>query len=301
MRRRRQRKDDKRTLEAHRASNRRTSTSPTLTLTSTLQSVHHLEFPVDCPRLDFPEHNSSPIQPVHQHDRRGEHTVAEELNLRTNEDTVNNILQPSSAVASVQLCPHDILPYERAQRLAKFMGCRMRSRPHPALLSDRNGDHSAGPYRSCKPVPGLPNLIRGEIHYHDFTPEFVNLKGLFVTSTWVINLHNLRELDNDKRGFQDLFAQSRIELCAHQKLVDPWAFGEICQIVVSSKDGAQASAQREGGEKPSPSNLTCKQCATKIKIYDRGFSIDVQAVRYLGEPKSEMDPLWLAQCRPTKE
>ncbi len=308
-RRRRQRKDDERTLEAHNASNRTTSTSPTLPLTSTLPSVHQespaqsqvsLEFPVDYPRRNLPEHNSRSTQPVHQHNRSGEHTVAEELNPGTNEATMSNILQPSSAIASVQLCPHDTLPFERAQRLADFIGFRIRSRPHPALLSDRNGDHSAGPHRLCKPVPGFPNLIRGDIQYHAFTPEFFNLKGLVVASTWVINLRYLKELDNNKRCFQDLLSQSRIELCAHQKLVDPWAFGEICQIVVTSKDGAQASARREGEETPSPSNLTCKQCATKIKIYDRGFSIDIQAVRYLGKGTSEMDPLWLAQCRPTK-
>ena len=309
LHRRRQRQDDERTLESQNATNRTASTSPTLPFTSPLPSVVHqenlvqyeasLEFPVDYLHRNFPEHDSSSVLPVHQYNRSGEHTVAEELYPRTHEATVSNILQPSSVVVSVQLCPHDTLPFERARRLADFIGCGRRSQSHPALLSDHNGEHSAGPYRLCKPVPGFPDLIRGEIQYHVLAPEFFNVKGLFVASTWVIDLRHLKELENDKEGFQDLLSQSRIELCAHQKLVDPWAFGEIYQIAISSKGEAQPSARHGGEERPSPPNLTCKQCATKIKIYDRGFSIDVQVVRYLGKGKSETDPLWLAQCKPT--
>ena len=309
LHRRRQRQDDEQTLESHNAINRTFSTSPTLPSTPPLPSVVHqenlvqyqpsLEFPIDYLRRNFPEHDPGSVQPDHQHDSSGGHTVTEELEPRTNEAPVSNILQ-SSSVASVQLCPHDTLPFERARRLADFIGCGRRSRSHPALLSDRNGGHSAGPHRLCKPVPGFPNLIRGNIQYHDFTPEFFNLKGLFVVSTWVINLRHLKELEKNKEGFQDLLSQSRIELCAHQKLVDPWAFGQICQIAVSSRDEAQPSARCGEEERSTSSNLLCEQCPTKIKIYDCGFSIDVQVVRYLGKGKSETDPLWLAQCKATR-
>ena len=210
---------------------------------------------------------------------------------------MSTTLQPSSVIASVQLCPHDTLAFERAKRLADFMGGGRRSQSHPALLSDRNGDHSTGPYRLCKPVPGFPNLIRGDIEYHVFTPEFFNLKGLFVISTWVINIRHLKEIGTNKEDFQDLLSRSRIELCAHQKLADPWAFREIYQMANSSNGETQPSARSGGEERLAPSNLTCKQCLTKIKIYDRRNSIDVQAVRYLGKGKSEADPQWLAQCR----
>ena len=305
------RQDDEQTLESHNTSKRTTSAPPSLPSTPPLPSAIHqenlvqyeasLEFPCDYLRRSFPEHNLRAVEPVHQHNGCGEHTVADELYPRTHEATVGNIPQPSSYMAGVQLCPHDTLVFERAQRLTDFMGGGRRSQSHPALLSDRNGDHSAGPYRLCKPVPEFPNLIRGDIQYHIFRPEFHNLKGLFVTSTWVINLPHLKELENNKEGFQDLLAQSRIELCAHQKLTDPWAFGEICHIAIPSKDEAQIAARCGEEERCSPSNLTCDQCSTKIKVYDRGFSIDIQAVRYLGKGKSEMDPMWLAQCRPPME
>ena len=306
LHRRRQLQDDERTLESHNALNRTASGSPTLPSQPPLPSAIHqenlvqyqpsLEFPSDYLERYFPEHDS---RAVHQHNRLREHTVAEELYRRTHEATVSNTLQPSSFIASVQLCPHDTLAFERAKRLADFIGGGRRSQSHPALLSDRNGDHSAGPYRLCKPVPGFPKLIRGDIQYHVFTPEFFNLKGLFVTSTWVINLRHLKELEINMEDFRDLLSQSRIELCAHQKLVDPWAFGEIYQMANSSKGEAQPSARFGEEERLTPSNLTCEQCHTKIKIYDRGYSIDTQAVRYLGKGKSETDPLWLAQCKPT--
>ncbi|KAK0516487.1 hypothetical protein JMJ35_001090 [Cladonia borealis] len=309
LHRRRQLQDDERTLESHNAINRTASGSPTLPSHPPPPSAIHqenlvqyqpsLEFPSDYLQRCFPEHNSRAVEPVHQHNRFREHTVAEELYRRTHEATVSHTLQPSSVIASVQLCPHDTLAFERAQRLADFIGGGRRSHSHPALLSDRNGDHSAGPYRLCKPVPGFPNLIRGDIQYHVFTPEFFNLKGLFVISTWVINLRHLKELEINKEDFRDLLSQSRIELCAHQKLADPWAFGEIYQMASSSKGEAQPSARFGEEERPTPSNLTCERCHTKIKILDRGYSIDVQAVRYLGKGKSETDPLWLAQCKPT--
>lgn len=301
LHRRRQSQNDERTLESHNTCNRTVSGSPILPSTPPLPSAIHqenlvqyeasLEFPSDYLQRSFPEHNSGAVEPVHQHNRSGEHTVAEELYPRTREATIR---------ARVQLCPHDSLAFERVGRVVDFMGGGRRSRSHPALLSDRNGDHSAGPYRHCKPVPEFPNLIRGDIQYHVFRPEFFNLRGLFVVSTWVVNLSHIKVLENNKEGLQDLLSQSRIELCAHQKLADPWAFGEICKIAASSTDKAQPSA-RHGEEERPTSNLNCKQCSTKIRIFDRGCLIDVQVVRYLGKGKSETDPEWLAQCDPTRE
>lgn len=311
MRRRRQRKDDDQTLNARNASNRTASTSVAPPFNSTLpsavphgslaQSQASTVSPVDYPRRNFTEHNSTSVKHVHWQDHSGDHTVAEEPNSRTNEDTVSNILQPSSVIASVRLCPHDTLRFERARRLVDFIGCGRRSRSHPALLSDHNGDHSAAPYRLCKPVPGFPNLIRGDIQYHNSTQEYFYLRGLFVASTWVINLLDLEELENNKKRLYDLLSQSRIELCAHQKLVDSWSFGEICKIAFPSEHEAQSSARCVEEERWRGSKLMCGRCATTIKIYDRGFSIDIKVVRYLGKLKSEMDPLWWTQCRPPRE
>ena len=308
MRRQRQQKDDQRTLSAHNASNRTPSTSATLPFNSTLPSVFphqrpaqsqaSIEVPVDFPSHNFTKHNSRSVKHVHWHDGSGDHAVAKELDPRTNEATGSNTIQPSSLIASVQLCPHDTLRFERARRLADFIGRGTRPRSHPALLSGRNGDHSAGPYRLCMPVPGFPNLIRGDIQFHSSSSEYSHLRGLFVASTWVINLLDLEELYYNKKGFRDLLSQSRIELCPHQRLVDPGAFGEICKIAFPSKHGAQSSAQCGGEERPRGSKLKCGRCATTIKIHDRGFSIEIKVVRYLGKVKTEMDQLWWTQCRP---
>ena len=304
------RQDDEQTLGSHNASNRTVSAPPSLPATPPLPSAIHqenlvqyeasIEFPGDYLQRSFPEHDLRAVEPVHQHNRSREHTVAGEPYPRAHEATVSNNFQPSSITAGVQLCPHDTLVFERAQRLTGYIGCGRRSQSHPALMSDRNGDHSAGRNRLCKPVPEFPDLIRGDIQYYVFRPEFFNLKGLFVVSTWVINLSHIKGLDDNKEGLQDLLSQSRIELCAHQKLADSWALGKICQIAVSSEDKVQPSA-RNGDEERPTLNLTCERCSTKIKICDRGFSIEVQVVRYLGKGKSETDPQWLAQCRPMME
>ena len=310
MRRRRQQKDDKRTLKAHNASNRTHSTSATLPFSSTLPSVvpHErpaqsqasIEVPVNYPGSNFARHNSKSAKHVHWHNGSGDHTVATELDARTNEATVSSSIQPSSLIAGVQLCPHDTLRFERARRLADFIGRGTRPRSHPALLSGRNGDHSAGLHRLCKPVPGSPNLIRGDIQFHSSSPEYFYLRGLFVASTWVINLLDLEEPEYNKKGFHDLLSQSKIELCPHQRLVDPGAFGEICKIAFPSKHRAQSSARCGGEERPRGSKLKCGQCATTIRIHDREFSIEIKVVRYLGKVKTEMDQLWWTQCRPTK-
>ena len=332
MRRRRQQKDDKRTLNPYNVSNRTASTSAALPFNSTLpstnphekpaQSQASIESPVDYPRCNFTEpdpksvkhvhwHNYSgdtvakgfapkSVKHVHWHNGSGGYTAAKELDPRTNEATVSNTIQPSSVIASVQLCPHDTLRFERARRLADFIGRGSRPRSHPALLFGRNGDHSAGPQRLCKPVPGSPNLIRGDIQYHSSSPEYSYLRGLFVASTWVINLLDLEELEYNKKGFHDLLSQSRIELCPHQRLVDPGAFGEICKIAFPSKYGVQSSARCGEEERPRGSKLKCGRCATTIRIHDREFSIEIKVVRYLGKVKTEMDQLWWTQCTPTK-
>ena len=129
----------------------------------------------------------------------------------------------------------------------------------------------------------------------------MHLRGLFVASTWVINLLDLEEPKYNKMGFYDLLSRSRIDMCAHEKLTDPWAFGEICKIASSSKQAARPSAGCGGEVRPRCSKLKCGQCATTTKIYDREFSIEIEVVRYLGEIKSEMDQLWRTQCRATKE
>ena len=310
MRRRRQRKDVERTLNALNASNRTASTSATLPFDSTLPSVlpHEsrvksqtsIEIPFDYPRLNCTKRNSTSVKHVHWHDYSRDHTAAEELDPRTNEAIGSTTIQPSPVIASVQLCPHDTLRFERARQLADFLGGGNRLRSYPALLSGRDGDHSAGSHRLCKPVPGSPNLIRGDIQYHSSSPEYSYLRGLFVVSTWVINLLDLEELDYNKKGFYDLLSQSRIEMCAHEKIIDPWAFGEICKIASSSKHGAQPSARWGGKERPCGSRLKCGRCATTIRILDREFSIEIKVVRYLGKVKSEMDQLWWTQCRATK-
>ena len=241
------------------------------------------------------------VKHVHWQNYSGDHTVAKELDPCINEATVSNTSQPSSVIASVQLCPHDTLRFERARRLADFIGRGTRPRSHPALLFGRNGDHSAGPHRLCKPVPGCPNVIRGDILYHSSSPEYPCLRGLFVASTWLINLLDLEELEYNEDGFHDLLSQSRIELCPHQRLVDPGAFGEICKIAFPSKYGAQSSARCGGEERPRGSKLKCGLCATTTRINDREFSIEINVVRYLGKVKTEMDQLWWTQCRPTRE
>lgn len=261
------------------------------------QSQASIESPIDHPRRNSTEHNSTSVKHVHWHDHSGDHTVAKDLDPRTDKETASNTIQPSSAIASVQLCPHDTLRFERARGLAEFIGCGSRSRSHSALLYGRNGDHSASPHRLCKPVPGSPNLIRGDIQYHSSSPEYFYLRGLFVVSTWVFNLLDLEELDYNKKHFLDLLSQAGIELCPHQRLVDPWAFGEICNIAFPAKHGAQPSARHGGEERPCGSKLMCARCATTIRILDREFSIEIEVVRYLGKVKSEMDPLWWTQCR----
>ena len=351
MRRRRQRKEVERALNAYNASYRIASTSATLPFDSSLQFVFphespaksqtpieiqvdyshgnfterrsmvvkhvhwddqlitheipaqsqaSIESPVDYPRRDSAEHNPMFVTHVHWHDNPGDHIVTKELDPRTNEATVSNTIQPSSVIASVQLCPHDTVRFERARQLADFIGGGSRLRSHPALLFGRNGDHSAGPHRLCKPVPGFPNLIRGDIQYHSSSPEYSYLRGLFVVSTWVINLLDLEEFDYNKKNFLDLLSQAGIELCPHQRLGDSWAFEEICKIAFPAKHGAQPSARHGGEERPCGSKLMCGRCATTIRILDREFSIDIKVVRYLGKVKLEMDPLWWTQCRATK-
>ena len=245
VRRRRQRKDVERTLIVHNASNRTVSTLATLPFDSTLPSVFlhesaaqsqtSIEIQVDYPRRNSTEHNSASVKHVHWLDYSEDHTVAKELYPGNNEATRSNTIQPSSVIASGQLCSHDTLRFERAQQLADFIARGTRPRSQPALLFGRKGDHSAGPHRLCKPVPGSPNLLRGDIQYHSCSPEYKDLRGLFVVSTWVINLLDLEEPEYNKMGFYDLLSQSRIDMCAHEKLTDPWAFGEICKIASASK------------------------------------------------------------------
>lgn len=310
MRRRKQQKDNERTLNPYNVSNRTASTSATLPFNSTLsttdlhETLAHsqasIESPVDHPRRNFTEADPKTVKHVHWHDNSGDHTFAKEFDPCPNEATGNSI-QPSPVIASVQLCPHDTLRFERARQLADFIGRGSRSRSHPALSFGRNGDHSAGPHRLCKPVPGSPNLIRGDILYHSSSPEYPHLRGLFVASTWVINLLDLEELEYNEQGFHDMLSQSRIELCPHQRLVDPGAFGEICKIAFPSQYGAQSSARCGGEERPRGSKLKCGLCATTTRINDREFSIEINVVRYLGKVKTEMDQLWWTQCRPTRE
>ena len=88
-------------------------------------------------------------------------------------------------------------------------------------------------------------------------------------------------------------------MCAHEKLTDPWAFGEICKIASSSKQGARPSAGWWRGETSLFETEVWTVRHDHQDIPSR-VSIEIEVVRYLGKVKSELDQLWRTQCRATK-
>ena len=230
---------------------------------------------------------------------------------------------PSTARASLQLCPHEDLSFERLQSIKSILHdkhmkkgmdiIRITDKKVHKEIGDpvegyqRNTWACAADYRlSCysgtfrMKLSSKPHKIFG----HKRDPVI----GLELHVCWTLEVGYAR-CGNSRDQINGFLQKSdKISLCPHKMMNDPWIEETVYNFRrvrdVPMLNSVEKHMQGTHKSKPPPSQPPqahdCDRCKTHVEVsykpddyYDEVY---VKIERHLGEGVVENDPAWLAQC-----
>ena len=212
----------------------------------------------------------------------------------------------------VQVCPHEVLNFERLQRIANLPNFKTNSKKIDALASASEHHHrghamdTGDILDSCKPLGPDVSVTTG------YSSIVGSLKG-FGTYVWkstgpvpgaLLSFHwEMSCLENSKvqcespAHLQTFLEKANIWLCPHKKISDlnlTNAMYGIINPLGKPVDPIDRYLAQEVGH-------DCAVCGTQIKVCKRkdGSSrkCRVDTVRFLGTAEHVNDPLWHGQCK----
>ena len=223
---------------------------------------------------------------------------------------------PSAVRASLQLCPHEDLTFERLRSIKGILYKKhvkeidiihnTEEKQHAenqdqdiwvCHADDRLHDHT-GTFRMK--LSSKPHKIFG--HKRDPVVE------LELHVCWKLDIWGARS--DTTRDKINLFLQKsdKVPLCPHSMMNDPWMQKTVYNFRkvrdVPKPSSVDKYMQGTHKSKPSPSQppqaYDCERCKTHVEVsYEPYYVCDVVFVkitRHLGEGNVENDPTWLAQC-----
>lgn len=208
----------------------------------------------------------------------------------------------------VQICPHEILSFERRQRLINLPRSRYNMAKIDALTPESEFHHRGHDSKtkecqdSCKPLgtieyPGFVGSLKGFGTYSFRPPYAGRAGGLLLSFHWEMEcLDRKRVTYSTTTELQEFFKTTGISLCPHIMLDDM----DIVNIVhpVINRNGKPADPidrylAKEGVK-------SCTICPTEIGVRlktdeKQRKTCRIDAKRWLGEG-SGRDEQWRSQC-----
>lgn len=201
---------------------------------------------------------------------------------------------PRSRPCCVQMCPHEIISFERLQRILSLPGFKESYRNLEALAA--GPDHeldSYSPNRVCKPrqtkFSGLET----------FSEYSFSATSLVLNTRWYVPKITKESHCSSRSALQEFLHDLDIKLCPHKSLDDPWVVEVLYRTAHPEERLADpldqwevdANFPMEAGGK---CETQCQLCSTSFEKPSGCCFLYV--TRDLGKGDSPSDPKWLAQC-----
>lgn len=195
----------------------------------------------------------------------------------------------------VQVCPHEVLSFERLQRILSLPGFKGSFKVLDALTAgpDHNDFYSSH-NRLCKPRPVEFKDLETHSDYSCSASGCLSL-----TTWWILPIHKGQSHYSSRSALQGFLRDLHIKLCPHKNFDDPWIVEILYRKAYPKEKLADPVDQWEADAKfgldTNDCKAQCNLCSTSYKeIGSTKFMLSV--TRDLGKGNSPFDPVWLAQC-----
>ena len=230
---------------------------------------------------------------------------------------------PSTVRASLQLCQHENLTFERLQFIKGILYEKYRENGIDIIRNTKETQHQEieGLKRTWPPkvwachADDLMNDTTGTFRmklssnpHKLFGHKRDLVVGLELHVCWKLEIWGARSGNSRDRIDQFLPKSDHVQLCPHRMMNDPW-IKETVYNFLAFRDVPKPSSmdqymQYTHKSKPPPPQLPpaydCDRCKTHVEVSYEPYSVTdeilVKITRYLGEGIGEYDPAWLAQC-----
>ena len=233
---------------------------------------------------------------------------------RSSETVVNNYLdtgtskKPTQAenkdsnkhdikTCSVQICPHETLPFERMKRIAHLPNFKY-ARDKIGAFTKAPGHHhvlsSGGIYR-CKPYPKDFSSLKGEGYYKYQRSFGGGYDGLVLWIDWSMKLDEHKGFTGSVSELQRFLDVLDIHICQHITMSDLQIAAELFELCNPScveDDPVEAYEEAHRARWASQ----CTRCHTTFETCQKGEACHILVKRYLGQGGSIYEGRWLAQC-----
>ncbi|KAL2042793.1 hypothetical protein N7G274_004552 [Stereocaulon virgatum] len=214
-------------------------------------------------------------------------------------------MTPHNSERHVQICPHEVLSFDRQQRIANLPNFKSNGKKIDALTSASDLHHrghdkdTKEPQDSCKPLGcDLKAFIGSLKGFGTYSWKATGPNpGLVLSFHWEMRcLEDCKVKSDSSTELVAFLEQTNIQLCPHKKLSDVDIVNRIYGIINplgKPIDPIDRYLAKEVGN-------DCEHCGTKIKVYRRKEGVDktcrVDTTRFLGKAKERGDSAWQNQC-----
>ena len=197
----------------------------------------------------------------------------------------------------VQICPHQVLSFERMKRIVhlpyfKYSGDQIdafTNVPGPYHLSLVGGTHL------CKPHPKSFSSLKADSFYKYQQGYEGSYDGLLLYVHWTVIFDNQMGIVGSVSDLQRFLDTLDIYLCQHTKMSDLRIATKLhgfCNPSRQARDPVEAYEEEHRGRQIEG----CKRCHTTFETYKEGKACRILVKRYLGKGWSPYEKRWLAQC-----
>ena len=204
---------------------------------------------------------------------------------------------PQSKPCCVQVCPHEVLSFERLQRILSLPGFKRSYKNLNALAAgpDHELERWNSKNRRCTPRPIKFDGLHASDNY-SFSKE-----SLVLTTQWDPPKRTMESHYSSKSALQEFLQDLDIKLCPHKTFDDPWVIEVLYRAAHPKERLADPLDQWEADAKfpieaVERCKAQCQLCSTKFEMSTFSSLTFLYVTRDLGEGISPSDPVWLAQC-----
>lgn len=197
----------------------------------------------------------------------------------------------------VQVCPHQVLSFERFQRIMSLPGFKGSVKKLDALMAGPDHvDFFSSTNWLCKP---RPISFNGLETYSDYCCS--SSQHLILTTRWLLPKSIPQSHSSSRSELQGFLRNWDIKLCPHKGFDDPWVVEVLYRMAHPKERLADPLDQWEADAEYAINangscEARCQHCSINYRTISSTPFATLYVTRDLGKGISPLDPVWLAQC-----